>query len=190
MQEWINQWGAIAGGAIAILTFVSLLGGVFWRAWKKLTHLAEMGNRIYKELTPNGGSSLRDAIDDIRQQQHVAAQRQRSLMSLMDTPMFESDAKGICVWTNRAYLRFFDVSSDQILGNGWVNVIYADDRDKVYASWQQAVNQQREFQMEYRVVCSEGIINKVVCETVCMRGVKGEMVGYVGSLAVLTGGKA
>lgn len=177
MFDWLNNAGNLA---IAITAICGVAGGAIAFACKAYSKLRE----IYQEVVPNGGTSLRDAINRIEGRQVVADQRHQAVVSLTDIAMFESDAGGRCVWANRAYLRMVDKSLNDIQGNGWVNIVHPMDRDRVFEEWQKAVVQNREFGMRYRVVCSEGEETHVLCQTAIMRNIKGELIGYQGSLIV------
>lgn len=177
--EFVSHWTTITIGATVILSGVGT--GVWWMV-RKVLAIYNKAVMIHDQMVPNGGGSLRDAIDKLTSALRMSEQRHRSMLSLVDTAIFESSPHGGCLWVNRAYLRMADRSLEEVLGNGWLNIIHPGDQDRVWRAWKSCIEQEREFSMEYRIVCSEGLITRVVCQTTIMRGDKREVLGYYGAL--------
>jgi PAS domain-containing protein len=135
-------------------------------------------NSLLKELTPNGGSSLRDAINrietDIKQ---VKFLNKTHLDHAVPTAMFTSDGNGICNWVNRACCEFYDTHPGDLIGTGWENYIEQSERSYVRTEWFRAVNEERAFDMTYTVIAADNIKRKVRCRAFGSRGT-----GYIGYL--------
>lgn len=139
---------------------------------------------IEKELCPNGGLSLRDAIDRIARSQTIQDRSHEALLDLLDEPCFKSDQYGKCEWINRAYLKLTGRAIDEARGTGWLNCIYPDDRARVFDEWRSAVEQSRNFEMTYRVLDCNRMPVTVRAQAKVLHDHKGATIGFIGSLAI------
>lgn len=193
---------AIAGGAITIA--VALFGApsllrvgkwmsstwgktiMFFNAGAQLARLQATQDAILSELRPNGGSSLRDAIDRtqadvaraIRIAQGVDA-RTQFMLDNEQTPAFENDGAGHAIWMNRSMLSMVDRPIEEMIGSGWFNAVYAPDRKRVREAWEAAVSEARIFEDTYRFVTRKGRITE--CNVIAKPVIReGHVVGWVG----------
>lgn len=149
---------------------------VLARPFTTTEHLKHQIDDIAKELLPNGGTSLRDAVNRLELQ----GQETRALVVAgMDRdrhPLFQSDTMGRCVWVNAAYLQLTGRQRDDILSYGWINVVHPQDRERIRAAWFLAVKEERAFEEEYRIQDLAGDTHSIVCyasPTVVAGAVKG-----------------
>lgn len=150
---------------------------------------------IKKELTPNGGTSMKDtvnklavgidkiavAIDTLSVQGTRMELRQQNILNSVDVPTFETNKTGECVFANKAYLDLIGRSMDEIRGPSWINMIHPDDRSKVQAEWDAAIDQKRNFELTYRIVCREKMVYDVSCVATPIAGN-----GYIGKFESVT----
>lgn len=172
---------------------------------QKLDKLYKVMDNVQKEFTPNGGSSLRDAINtliaradttdktvkEIREHTSkldksikVNAARQWASISGSALPMFECNDLGDCVRANPVLLKLLQRTSEEYLGKGWELCVYPEDRKHVVEEWQAAVASKRNFEATYRVKSSSGAVYIVDCVATALtaytdRGDK-EILGYIG----------
>jgi PAS domain S-box-containing protein len=125
---------------------------------------------VVKEVTPNGGNSLRDKVDGIGKdvsilkidavQLKIDAEAQKQRLRILLRPslnaMFETDQNGRFVWANDAYLNLCGLPVDKVYGNGWLNGIDIHDRDEVLEEIKCCIDQDRDFDMEYRMIHVSG----------------------------------
>jgi len=153
---------------------------------KKITFLQEIHYKevteIKKELTPNGGTSLKDtvnkiavAVDTLALQGTRMELRQQNILNSVAVPIFETDKNGECVFANKAYLDLIGRSMDEIKGPSWINMIHPEDRTKVQDEWDRAIEQKRNFELTYRIVCREKKVYDVSCVATPIAGN-----GYIG----------
>lgn len=107
---------------------------------------------IKKELQPNGGHSLSDKIERISDRSAMTEQRMRAMLQA-DTAerAFEANAGGEWVWVNRPLINLTGRTSEELLGNGWINMVDPADRAGVVEEWRQACKDRRECQMRFRI---------------------------------------
>lgn len=107
---------------------------------------------IIKELHPNGGSSLRDLLNRIEtklERTHRAAKITLKMQRLYEEheglAAFLTDSEGRCIYANANYLALVGLTHDEILINGWKNVIDEAVREDVANAWDAAVRDRRDF---------------------------------------------
>jgi PAS domain S-box-containing protein len=118
-------------------------------------------NSIYNELHPNGGSSIRDAINRIEMRLVQVEQKQN--VYLLESPqgIYETDSDGNYIGVNRTFLRMVARTEKEVLGRGWVHCIAEHDKDKVKKAWDEAVEHGMEFSMIYDMMDVDGEVFKV-----------------------------
>ncbi len=176
-----------------VLGAITAIGGLVVAAYKFcvtpiIKHIKRVDEQfvkldmIYKELQPNSGGSLKDAVNQIRNTVHTIEKRQRAWLSYEDQGIFETDDQGRCIWTNRSYLKMLNVTFDEVQGNGWKNFIHPKNRDYVFEEWAAAVADKRDCKLNIKYLTAT---NEEVCATVEAFAIKddeGRLTGYVGVL--------
>lgn len=171
MPEHLKDAGIVLSALVAIGTAMMLVGRHIYRGGRAVAGFAsdfgKMPSRISKladataslckrvgaienELTPHGGSSLRDAITRVEQmtistRAHVRLQYQMNL-----TPTFEIDAAGKVTWINRAYVEEFGLGLDDVSGNKWLANIHPGDRERVMREYTHIIEDKRQGGIQYR----------------------------------------
>jgi PAS domain S-box-containing protein len=161
--------------------------GVLWlKVFKPLftfgSNTKAQWDKVVSELTPNGGSSIKDAIGRIETRQLIEVQVRKALSNDSLSGVWEMDAEGKMTYANRTYQRIVGSSYEDLDGWGWTNSIHKDDRTTVVNEVRTALEQHRELNVQFRVV-------KFTEETVlvCMVGHPlkdraGSLKGFVGQL--------
>jgi PAS domain S-box-containing protein len=167
---------------------------------QKVTLLQELHYKdvkeIRKELSPNGGTSIKDtvnklaegvekiatSIDNLTTQGTRMELRQQSILNSISVPTFERDNKGNCTYANKAYLDLTGRTMEEVRGMGWLNVIHPEDRERVLADWLRSTAQQRNFEDTFRVVNRQ---DQMIYEVnVVAEAVSGN--GYIGKYESIT----
>jgi len=134
------------------------------------------------QFKPNGGNSLRDVVDRISQNQIINTLRHRTICAHLDLATFEADAKGKYTFVSRPWCNFTNMVPSQALGDGWIASVHPDDRDKVVAEWQHAIEDNREFYAVYRVLTfgQGGIVRLASRAFPAVGSTADKLVGFVG----------
>lgn len=157
----------------------------------QLNKLDETYNDIKKEMTQNGGSSMKDMITALSEkitkicdnsgalanQFNRLEALQKSIVNTSDRPTFETDPSGACIFANKAYLELVSRAFEDIKNFGWINIIHPDDRQMVKKEWESAVNDNRNFELSFRIIKREQTIYRVFCEA---HPINGSENGYIG----------
>lgn len=178
MQHILLDVGQILGIFIAVTTAITLIFGkaalIKIRAWgkgiwKALTYpisgtkreldilktkqdsLATKLDFIISQLSPNGGSSLRDAVTRLEKHQRIAESKMAQYLDTKDAAIFETNELGLYTWVSRSYESLVGRPKSDLLNYGWTVVIVAEDLDSVRHEWSLAIQQKRIFESSYRI---------------------------------------
>lgn len=134
--------------------------------------------KIMAQLKPNGGSSLRDAVDRIDKNLLLLQAQFRGKLDLEGAGYFITDAEGKCVWVSQVWSSLTGTSLQQAMGDGWVRGIHDDDRATVFDQWRMSTAADLPFAMSYKTAL--GI--RVDGRSIKLPDASGSTQGYLGSL--------
>lgn len=147
-------------------------------------------DKIFYEITPNGGDSIKDVVNSIREGLAQVNARQRAILADTDDAIFEADASGSCIWVNRTFSRITQRMPTELLGRGWYNAIHEPDRKDVVSAWTTAIEERIELSMSFRFETTAGILTHVRLRSYKMTDLKGEIIGYLISINLLDGNES
>lgn len=162
-----------------ILPFTTLVG----MAWRVGVVVVRHTREISAQLVPNGGASLRDAINRIEKATTFGERRARLLYDVTDTAKgwFEVGANGECLFVSNSWCRMTTMQRDEALGTGWVNSIARNHREAMSESWTDAIDGRRSLDTQF--LGTQGVEFHIHAERV--GDTKGDMVGYIGFIEVV-----
>lgn len=124
---------------------------------ESLADNAKVKGRILAELTPNGGSSLKDIVVSTHQMAVVTNARTRLIQANAGIAIFECDGDtGACCWVNEACCKIFDLSSEQMAGWGWLAAVEPKERETVKREWLASVKGDYPFAWTFTIVRKNG----------------------------------
>lgn len=126
---------------------------------------------ILKEVSPNGGSSLRDAVNATRE---TAKRSEMALAVFINSTraqwdgmglfaVFEASPSGDFTYVNSTYMKWTNRNERDLLGAGWINSIDEEDRRYVREEWRSCVEDVREYTREYTMCKVDGQNFDVIC---------------------------
>jgi len=95
--------------------------------------------------------------------------------------IWRTDPHGKCDYFNRRWLSFTGRTMADELGDGWLNGVHPDDRDRCLKTFLDAFEMRMEFEMEYRLRRYDGEYRWIVDTGGPIYDVNGRFLGYVGS---------
>jgi len=98
--------------------------------------------------------------------------------------IYETDADGFCVYTNRRWSEMSGLTASQSLGHGWMKVVHPEDRDTVFEDWQGVLS--RGASWEYRLITPQGQLRWIRALGVPIHSPQGNLTGYMGTLEDVT----
>ncbi|MGB7443041.1 MAG: PAS domain S-box protein [Coleofasciculaceae cyanobacterium] len=134
------------------------------------------------------GQLLRQLQEELAQRQQAEAELEKSqkryvtLAELSPVGIFNADAQGNCLYTNRRWCLIAGLTPTEALGTGWSKAIHPEDRERVYQEWYQAAQNNLPFYSEYRFANCQGEITWVLGQAVAEKDEEGEIIGYVGTI--------
>ncbi len=151
--EHITFIFSILGG---IITFLSV---VWMKVVKPIFHMVDQQNdlaksveTIKKEVTTNGGNSIKDAVNDLKStcnrienRQKVIEQRTKAALHYNNAALFETDEHGRLTWTNS---NFYDLTCDSVTsveGYDWLTYIQEEERDDFFQEFKSCLDMNRKF---------------------------------------------
>lgn len=141
---------------------------------------------IKKELTYNGGSSLKDQINEMKGLQEARFYTQQNQQP---TPIYNCNKIGDCTFSNTALSELFGMHYTEMLGKGWLAAIGENqvDREAVYDEWINSVKNDLPFEREYTVV-NQKTKEKFRCRTKAeaQRKKDGEVMFYLGTVTKIS----
>lgn len=174
----VGGLGSVAGTLYGFYRFVIKPMIKLFLKFKQTLVLIE---KMHEEFKPNGGSSLRDAINRIETKLLIEQNARRAMSMGMDVGMFESDGQGMCTWVNQYYTNLSGLTIDEAKNFGWVTGIYEEDRERVVEEWTAAVKQKRIFKLDYGMFNARTAEYATVhCVAFPIATVKQEIIGFVG----------
>jgi PAS domain S-box-containing protein len=176
----LTDWYYVLGIA-ALLSGAALF--LYRKAWgpayryvrdkmRRVTTALDSVERISDQMFPNGGSSMRDAVDrmskmmlDMSKDVSMSVAQNRSLFEQSDLGMFEGNEEGAVVWANRALRKLSGMRLEQLVGSGWINAVHDDDRRRVENDWMLCTGNRRPFLSMFRIThIGTGASTSVHCE--------------------------
>lgn len=141
--------------------------------------------RMAEDFRPNGGTSLRDAVNRIEMRQNFLKSRMMALLNTTTGPLFEATVDGKWCWVNRAFCDVTGYLPEQVFGYGWLNLICQDYQVDITAQWNLAIQQKRDTILEFDLVLKNDVVVPVKIETTALRDEGEEVVGYIGRMSVV-----
>lgn len=162
------------------LTFLSVATPIFLGFCNWLHNMYSEVKKIRKELTPNGGSSLRDAINRVETRVEGIEFAQQISWDFDTIPIFRTTGDGLCLWVNQTYLDLVKRGKDFLINKGWESCIHHEDREKVVKEWENACYDGRNFDMSCRMVdINQNVIH---CRA---RAFGSKKTGYIGFISTI-----
>lgn len=113
--------------------------------------------------------------------------RFRALSAASPLGIFNIDAKGSFTYTNERCQAILNLTQSEALGLSWRDAIHPDDRNDVFAEWQEALKSRCEFDMEFRIQHSDGKVVNVRSISRPIETSDGMVCGHVGSIEDVSG---
>ena len=175
----------------------SVLGGSEWRGefrnrkkngelyWEEavISPLIDSGGKIASLIAVKENITERKTMEEALRESET---RFRTLAQHAPVGIFLTDAQGDAVFVNEYLCRLAGLSAEQAAGRGWMRALHPDERDQVFAAWEQAFRTSGPLAVEQRIVAPGGRTVWVAIHAVPLKRADGELTGYVGTAADIT----
>ena len=109
-------------------------------------------------------------------------QRYATLAAAAPVGIFRTDAEGLCTYVNDRYFQIGGLRPGGTIGQGWKQGLHPDDRDWVIAQWEQFIQGNDSFELEYRFQRPDGTVTWVYGQCVAELDANGNRSGYIGTI--------
>lgn len=121
-------------------------------------------------------------------EQKSAAERLNKVQHLFETlalvspiGIFRTDSDGLTTYVNPKWSELSGLPEEEAKGNGWLNAIHPDDRERLSESWLNDFKSKKESSSEYRLLKPDGSIIWVMGNSV-PELIGDEVTGYIGTI--------
>ena len=128
-------------------------------------------------------------ISERKRIDRALADKERHLSTLISTTpvgIFETDQDGKCTYVNERWSEITGLLFETSRADGWIMALHSEDREKVSAEWAASVAEKRPFYLEYRFQHTDGKIFWVIGQSRESRSLRGELLGYIGTITDIT----
>jgi PAS domain S-box-containing protein len=141
--------------------------------------------------TIDAADRVMGSIERAQAQTLLAASEQRyvSLTETLPVGIFRTDPSGKGIYHNNRWYEIAGVTPEAARGQGWIQSLHPEDRDRVPAEWQKAIQEHRPFQLEYRFQRPDGTVTWVYGQAEAERDAEGQIIGYAGALTDISEAK-
>lgn len=145
--------------ATMLTTLLTFLGAVWVKVLRpamkfidKHDDVVQSIEVIEKEITCNGGGSLKDAVTNVNiicgrmeNRQKIIEQRTRASLHYSNVALFETDSKGRLIWTNEPFYKLTGQTLSDIKGFDWLTYIHEDQREEFLQEFESCMDMNRKF---------------------------------------------
>ncbi|HTL66041.1 MAG TPA: PAS domain S-box protein [Lacunisphaera sp.] len=107
--------------------------------------------------------------------------RWRQLAEAMPHLVWSATADGTCDFLSPQWVAYTGEQDVDLLGDGWLEVVHSDDRDRVQNTWQQALASGGVYSLEFRLRRADGQFRWFKVRAVPIRDPLGQIVKWYGS---------
>jgi len=134
------------------------------------------------------GAVMRDLRPEILAKQALADSEEllRNITSAAPTTLWMSDEKGAVTYVNQTWIEWTGCEYAEHLGYGWLNCIYAPDRQKVAEKLTDEFSMHDLFEVEFRLNHTDGTIHWCIITGQPQFNDNGNFSGYIGSCVDIT----
>jgi PAS domain S-box-containing protein len=101
-------------------------------------------------------------------------------------PMYQADVNGDCVFVNQPWCQLTGMSAEEAKGQGWIKSLHPDDLEMILANWNNRIETDGHWGLEYRFITPEGKTKWVIAHARPMRDEHNQVVGFRGTNVDIT----
>ncbi len=121
----------------------------------------------------------------LRQSIIKSEKRYQTLTKIAPVGIYYTDKQGSCLYVNKKWSEITGIPPEGATGDGWKKGLHPDDRALFFAKWNESVQQNIPFKLEYRFQQADGV-RWVLGQALAEEDMSGEIIGYVGTITDIT----
>lgn len=113
-------------------------------------------------------------------------QSYQTLARISPVGIFRTDSNGATTYVNPKWCAISGMAADQALGDGWLDAVHPDDKQKLSRGWYKSARLHKTSYSDYRFVRPDGTIAWVMGQAVPEVNAENQIIGYVGTITDIT----
>lgn len=173
------QTVVVVSSAFALLSV--LFAGLQMRSEWKHRQQVELELQDALASVEHQGAERTAALSRALAELKRSEQQFRLITDLSSVHLFSAGPDGEARYLSPAFMSMTGLTNEEALGLGWIAAVHPDDRDRLMAGWQEALQSQTIFQREFRFRTVSGDMRWYRARVVPDRDEHGAIVGWVGA---------
>jgi PAS domain S-box-containing protein len=161
-------------------------GETGWQEWVNHVAKSTIGGGIELQGIGRDITEKRQAEEELRQSET----RFRHMADTSEIFIWIADANMLCTYFNRRVLDFTGRTMDQLLGEGWLEIIHQDDVQRCVDTYTAGYQKREPFVLEFRIRRADGEFRWIYDTGSPRLAADGELIGYIGSAVDITDRRA
>ncbi len=152
-MEYLDKFGIVLGILAILLPFFykyMLIPVISF--YKNQQSIVSSVQEIKKELTTNGGSSIKDTVNRIDRRQVMIDKRSKAIFYNIEKAILEVDENGNILWANEAFHNL--MGTKNLKGLDWVSYIDEPQREYFLREFESCSEKLRE--LKFETISTEG----------------------------------
>ncbi len=128
-----------------------------------------------------GESAARAEAERAREALRASEARYRFLIEAIPVQIWTAQPNGTLDYVSQRVADYFGMTVDQVLGEGWQNVIHADDLPGVVERWVSSLESGAPYEVEFRLRAHDGDYRWYLGRALAQRDERGNIVQWFGT---------
>ncbi len=128
-----------------------------------------------------GEREARAEAEAAREALRASEARYRFLAEAIPVQIWTAQPNGTLDYVSQRVADYFGVTVEQVLGEGWQNVIHPDDLGGVVARWTASLQSGAPYEVEFRLRSGEGVYRWYLGRALAQRDAEGRIVQWFGT---------
>jgi len=180
----------VAFAAVLVVTALQFHASIVESLQLRLANLDLVQNlSVAKDQADSSNLRLAEsnrALSAAIQETEASEERFRSLSAASPIGIFQTDARGLCIYVNERWQQITELTFAEAEGEGWSRAIHPEDRAAVAAEWTRTAGAESEFSREFRVLRPSRETRWVHARAQAVLSDRGRVLGYVGTVEDIT----
>lgn len=142
----------------------------------------ENGKVIFNEGICKDITDRKKAEDALRESEQLF----NTLAQVSPVGIFRTDPNGNTTYVNPKWVRLSGLPADKAMGEGWLQALHPEDREKIKTGWNSTTQNQDISVAEYRFLRPDGNVIWVMGQAIPEFDAFNNVVGYVGTITDIT----
>ena len=108
-------------------------------------------------------------------------ERYRLLADMIPQNIWTTDAEGHHNYFSRRWYKYSGATPEESLGEGWLEFIHPDDRERTLARWRRSLETGEPYEIEYRFRGTDGVYRWFLGKALPLRNTSGHIVEWFGT---------